>query len=803
LFIRSSVEPFLGALAMKKHHATILLLTLFFTGLIVLWWAEYAEIPTTQEFEATRGLIFPRLRKVSAAEVRRVEVIQHRYEDEREGQPPTRLVFERRAEGWQMLEPLNAAADPSRIDTLVQNVKNLSSAPDAGTIVEPARNFGLEPPAATVKLFGSEADTPLAALEVGKAVRDRLYVRPIGGTGVEVVDTRLQKGVGEPVSGWRERSIFNLASFQVGGIAVSAPEYTLKAERQEGHWRLLSPIHVLADDLKVEEVLGELTSLRVLAGPEGFVAEDARDLARYGLDAEHATRIELVPALRRGLPQTLLVGKPAPGDDDRVYAMRSDQDDVVLVRGADLRRLGADPNALRSKKVADLTPGAASFVRVTTRSGTFEASRSGRGWTLIKPAREPADEQTLSTLLTSLDSLEWSEVFSPDKVRDPGVDPPLVRLEVWQLRPGERPAATPPGEPTNGPRLDLAIGRHDAGKKTVFARLAGDRSVLALPDQLLDVLPETTLAFRERTLVQVGPASVTRLTFDDPQRKLVLGHPTTGAPNVWQMQEPVVAPADDEAVTKALLVLSNFRALRFVAERPEDLHQYGLDRPSLRVSWTTSPGASEPGAGTEPTTTSLVLGSRVPRSEAWYGRLSTSPLVFTVSDALILPFRAEFRSRQVLRFPLKQLEKLTLRWPGRSIAFTHHPTPRGGMADWDLEPGPHPSGVDLSRIHALATDLSKLQTRRYMQYRGPFPPAAGLDHPRFQVEAALKGKAEPIVLRVGNESVAGEFYATVDPGQEGTLFLVTGPAWSAIITPPSESSSELPSDVFAPPPASK
>ena len=27
---------------MKRHHATFVLLSLFFTGLLVLWWADYA-----------------------------------------------------------------------------------------------------------------------------------------------------------------------------------------------------------------------------------------------------------------------------------------------------------------------------------------------------------------------------------------------------------------------------------------------------------------------------------------------------------------------------------------------------------------------------------------------------------------------------------------------------------------------------------------------------------------------------------------------------------------------------------------
>src|SRR5262245_3096371 len=122
---------------MKKHHATFVLLTLFFTGLIVLWWADYAEIPTTQDLEASRGLVLPELRKIQPADIRRIEVAQHRGQSEG-GQPPARLAFERRAEGWQMLEPVDTSADSSRVETIAQNLKHLSKSSEAGTIEEPA-----------------------------------------------------------------------------------------------------------------------------------------------------------------------------------------------------------------------------------------------------------------------------------------------------------------------------------------------------------------------------------------------------------------------------------------------------------------------------------------------------------------------------------------------------------------------------------------------------------------------------------------------------------------------------------------
>ena len=68
-------------------------------------------------------------------------------------------MFERRgtgAGGWQMVEPMNVAAEPSRLETLVRNLKELRRSLDAGSMTGPPATFGLDHPEATVRLWGSQ-----------------------------------------------------------------------------------------------------------------------------------------------------------------------------------------------------------------------------------------------------------------------------------------------------------------------------------------------------------------------------------------------------------------------------------------------------------------------------------------------------------------------------------------------------------------------------------------------------------------------------------------------------------------------
>src|SRR5690348_1026751 len=99
---------------MKTTRTTLTLIGLFFAGLLVLWWLDYSGVPTEQQRRQRLNWVLPDLIDTPEAAIRRVEIARG----------SERLVFERRgADRWQMREPLDVAADPSQLETLVRNLK--------------------------------------------------------------------------------------------------------------------------------------------------------------------------------------------------------------------------------------------------------------------------------------------------------------------------------------------------------------------------------------------------------------------------------------------------------------------------------------------------------------------------------------------------------------------------------------------------------------------------------------------------------------------------------------------------------
>ncbi len=259
-----------------NNRSRLVLIVLFFGGLTALWVADWLQVPTSEERLARLSRVLPDLDKVTVSDVTRVEI---------SGGDET-IILKREGRDWRLIEPVNARADGSTVDLLISALKDLRKPPDAEPLKGDSKTFGLEPPERVVKVFASDAMDPVAVLELGKTFStDRYrYVRAKGAKSAEVAETLLIEAVDLPVNGWRDRLLFDVASYGVTGFAVTGEERSLAAERRDQAWALTEPIQAPAESLKIEGLLGGLTSLRVVEGEEGYAKNDATDLAQFGLE---------------------------------------------------------------------------------------------------------------------------------------------------------------------------------------------------------------------------------------------------------------------------------------------------------------------------------------------------------------------------------------------------------------------------------------------------------------------------------------------------------------------------------------
>ena len=780
-----------------KTRGPYALLALFFAGLVGLWVADTARIPTRADRDRARNRVLADLVDIRPDDLRKIEILG--------GEKP--LVFERRDGNlWQMTAPIDVAADPSKVETLAFNLKSLARRPDAATIQGKPEEFGLGPDSKVIRLWGRATDGPIASLDLGKTSLDRRYVRVTGQEGIEVVDAQSLELADVPPIRWRDRELFRVPSFEVDAVKLSRPGHDLELRRKSDGWRITAPIKALAQEAKADGLVADLGALRITDDAR-FVLDDAKtaDLERFGLKPPTLTITVEAGRVNHDRPEQVLhVGNAVEGQPGLVYAVRGGQDDLVILEGRTLAGLGSNPNAFRSPKVADIHPNRVARIQVEADGKEFEIVRSGNDWAITKPELARADRPAVQNLLKQLGQLQTEIYLTPASMPDSGVDKPLILLKLWEAGDARAPASA-----SAEPDFAINIGRRDAGKKTLYAQTVGDSTILGLPDSALEFLPRSVLNFRDHLVLALRVERIERLTLAGSGKKVALNAPVlqidpfkTG-PLGWWMVEPIIAPADSESMGRLLKLLAGLRAETFVADRPDDLAKFGLKDPPLTLTW--SAFADPPSDPTGPRTTpappkledfALRIGSPVPnKPSSRYAKLDEGPIVFTVAGDALATLGAEFRDHHALTFDPAHVRKVRLDWRDRGLTLVNRPGPNG--PGWAIEGPVEAGGLRPELAPSLIRAASSLMTTRFLQYDGPIPSPTGLEPAVLTIRFEFDDATAPRILKVGQPSAKGEVFASTASGSTGPVFLAPDAPFKDWIRP-FRQPGDLPDNVFVP-----
>ena len=185
-----------------------------------------------------------------------------------------------------MVAPIDAAADPSMVETLAFNLKLLAKARDVGTLRDDPAQYGLAPPARTVRLYRDRRRRRRSRRSrSGRSPTRSVTSGPTGPRGSRSSTRRRwpRRAAGGPLAG--PVALMRLLDLP-GRVArrPSGPAGTSGSSARATSGGSLAPFRALADVEPGRGLLAEVTALRVADGEAGFVADDVKDLAPYGLD---------------------------------------------------------------------------------------------------------------------------------------------------------------------------------------------------------------------------------------------------------------------------------------------------------------------------------------------------------------------------------------------------------------------------------------------------------------------------------------------------------------------------------------
>jgi hypothetical protein len=357
--------------------------------------------------------------------------------------------------GWDITKPDKHKADTALLEELAEQLARLRAVRVADYGQPDLAKYGLDDPAAVVKLTIGLDQPSETTLKIGQPLNEQ---QPDGERYV-LVEGRPEATIGvlaaplaktllaDPLK-FRDRTLARFVD--ADRVTIERGDRTVTFAKVAGTWKLVQPTEADAEQGELDELINALARLRA----DELHAEKPDDLTPFGLDPPQA-KLTLAAGDKEVL--NLLVGTKEQ-DGRRVYAKLTGGDVVALLDPATTGKVLAEYRRRAVWSGVD----AAQIETIAVSSGTssFSLRKVGTSWVDTDKPNEPIDTAKVSEFLDALAGLK-AERFAADTNADLklyGLDPPQRVIVLTQR---------------GGQTRTLHLGRPEGGSddKRVYARV--------------------------------------------------------------------------------------------------------------------------------------------------------------------------------------------------------------------------------------------------------------------------------------------------------------------------------------------
>lgn len=246
--------------------------------------------------------------------------------------PKNRFELKKENGKWQMVSPLKAAADESKISSLLSRVRYGRINEFTTEQMVDAKQYGLDKPAYEFTVFFGANDAQ-KAMYFGKKDGANYYAHDPARPQVFKVDTSVVKDLNVSVMDLRNKKLAEFESWNADHVELNYAD-TLKIVCEKdtsNNWTITAPQQKKAKSWEISNITGGLAGMEATA----FVDENAGDLKKYGLELPRL----IVTVKQKGSEVAkVLIGKQKE-KSDRVFAKAATSPLVVEVKKEEVDKL--------------------------------------------------------------------------------------------------------------------------------------------------------------------------------------------------------------------------------------------------------------------------------------------------------------------------------------------------------------------------------------------------------------------------------------------------------------------------------
>lgn len=703
-------------------------------------------------------------------------------------------VFQQEKDKWKLTAPATADVDSFQVGKLAGDLGKLEvveTVTDTPKAEDLDKLYGLAKAALSAKLVPTDEKKPARTIAVGNARpgKDKEYFARVDDGPVVVVRKDVRDDLDRDSLEYLRRSL-DMPKDKIREVAITKAGQEYRLVHDGKTWSVRGPVDAPAVADAAEPVADALSSLRA----ERYVAHDAKDLGKYGLDKPYLT-VRLIPSGKDETEQQLLIGDTVPKDKKADEKSDKGKDHADKDRYAKLGKGGAifvvsdrtvaalDHAALDflDKKLVSLPIG--SIKKVQSAGATpFTLEQKKDEWEVTgspAPAFKADEDAALSVLRpwTNLRAeriaaygpkIDWAafgldkpgqvvtvfaeeEAKKPaDKAADEGDD---KKKDKEPKDKGKEPDKAKDKEKEPARTLtqhQLALGK-ETDKGMRFARLDKQDQVVVLDGLTVAALASTHLDFLDPRVLKFDLDTVNSISRQmSPGGDLEL----VKREDNWRFLKPADKAADDPTVGDVLEKTFRLRVQKIAAYPAKDLAPYGLDKPAAVVTLKLT---DFQGRKVEHT---IKVGKKADdKKDERYAMIDKGEMVVVLgaelSNHLVAPV-LHFADRNLPGFT--SADKAMVERPGRKATFVR------GETAWTMSE-PVKAEAEDAELDELMKGLRRLRAEEVVADKGADLKPYGLDKPEAQWHF-YSGDKEVLHLQIGSADKEGRRYAKLAGGTE-------------------------------------
>ncbi len=408
--------------------------------------------------------------------------------------------------GWNITAPLEARADTTAVNNLVNAV---NQAEVSRTLDDPQPDlalYGLDSPVATVRLTLEDgAQLPLIRIGKDTPVGYSVYVQRAGEDAILLTPQALRLGMTKQTKDLRDKAVLVFQQERVSQIEVQRPaqaETPVMLRKTDAGWTLDQPIPDRpADEASVNTFLSSLSGMRA----QDFIEQPVLELKEFGLDPPQlAVTLSLDgDGEEAAAPVRLLVGREKATDQGtrQRHIKREGLETLYLVGDWVFGDLNKTAHDFRDKTVARFAKEAVARIEVKRRDGegfllTCSDCDGEANWQIDARLEGEIKHSALDQFVTDLHGLKGFEIVAdqPQDVSGYGLDEPLVTIRAYNA--------------VEDRLAGLLIGQTTQDDATqIFAMAEGGQTVFGLRDYVFERLNKKPADFWEMPATEDGQAA--------------------------------------------------------------------------------------------------------------------------------------------------------------------------------------------------------------------------------------------------------------------------------------------------------